>query len=257
MNNILDRRGAPHTLEIVDWKSIDDESTEQYLGIVRFARNLERHLGADTLWPKIRLGERDCIELERRLRRLCPTVRSEGFLPDWEYAAEHKLPIVPEPLGLISLSRSERRADPLATMGCAVMVVLGAVFIIALMILSRPGCRGARPMMRLGVGLVAVAVIAVLWVANCSGPQPSVGDVRLIPPPSDGAPYRVEATIRNTGRGHGEVAVTVRLRDDRPPERRNRPQARLEEHETTLLVADVPAPPGQYTPDVEVVYPPR
>ena len=49
VNDILDRRGAPHTLEIVDWKSIDDESTEQYLGIVRFARNLERHLGADAL----------------------------------------------------------------------------------------------------------------------------------------------------------------------------------------------------------------
>ena len=113
-------------------------------------------------------------------------------------------------------------------------------------------------MMRLGVGLVAVAVIAVLWVANCSGPQPSVGDVRLIPPSSDGAPYRVEATIRNTGRGHGEVAVTVRLRDDRAGRSvETDRKLDLEEHETTLLVADVPAPPGQYTPDVEVVYPPR
>jgi hypothetical protein len=143
VNDVLGRRGAPETLEILEWKSIDDESTEQYLGIVRFARNLERHLGADELWPKIRLDDRDRIELEKRLRQLCPTVRNEGFLPDWEYAAEHKLPIVPEPLGLISLSRNERRADPLATMGCAVLVVLGAVFVIALLIVFPPWVPGS------------------------------------------------------------------------------------------------------------------
>ena len=74
----------------------------------------------------------------------------------------------------------------------------------------------------------------------------------MIPPSSDGAPYRVEATIRNTGRGHGEVAVTVRLRDDRAGRSvETDRKLDLEEHETTLLVADVPAPPCEYTPDVE------
>ena len=83
-------------------------------------------------------------------------------------------------------------------------------------------------MMRLGVGLVAVAVIAVLWVANCSGPQPSVGDVRLIPPSSDGAPYRVEATNRRhrprPRRGRGDRSPA--RRSGRPENIKNQPQAR-------------------------------
>jgi hypothetical protein len=143
VNDLLRRRGLTEPVKIVEWMSTDDESTEQYLGLVRFARNLERHLGADELWPKVRLTASDCSELERRLREVCPNVRSEAFLPDWEYSAEHKLPIVPEPLGLVSLSRNERRADPVATMGCAVMVVVGAVAIIGLLILFPPWVPGS------------------------------------------------------------------------------------------------------------------
>ena len=113
-------------------------------------------------------------------------------------------------------------------------------------------------MLRLGGGILAVAVIAVLWVANCSGPQPAVSDVRLIAPQSDGAPYRVEATIRNTSRGHGEVAVTVRLREEQTGRSiETDRKVDLDPHETTLLVADVAAPPGNYAPDVQAVYPPR
>jgi len=143
VNGLLRRRGAPGQVEIVEWRSIDDEAAEQYLGLVRFAQRLERHLGAEELWTKARLTDRDCVELERRLRELCPALRDEAFLPDWEYAAEHKLPIIPEPLGLISLSRSERRADPLATMGCAVVVVLVSVAIFALLILFPPWVPGS------------------------------------------------------------------------------------------------------------------
>src|SRR5581483_1414570 len=114
----------------------------QYFGLVGFARNLERQLGADALWPKVRLTDDDCAELERLLAQLCPALRDEAFLPDWEYSAEHKLPIIPEPLGLVSLSREERRADPIATMGCAVLVVLISVVIIALLILFPPWVPG-------------------------------------------------------------------------------------------------------------------
>ena len=63
-------------------------------------------------------------------------------MPDWEYAGEHKLPIIPEPLGLVSLSRSERRVDPVASMGCAVVVVLGTVLILAAFILFPPWVPG-------------------------------------------------------------------------------------------------------------------
>jgi hypothetical protein len=142
LNSLHRERGDAGALEIVEWCTIDDEAAAQYLGMVRFARNLERHLGADELWPKVRLTDDDCAALEDRLGRLCPAIRDEAFLPDWEYSAEHKLPIIPEPLGLVSLSRSERRADPMATMGCAVLVVLASVAIIGLFILFPPWVPG-------------------------------------------------------------------------------------------------------------------
>jgi hypothetical protein len=129
-------------LDVVQWQKIDDESTSQYLCMVQFARNLERKLGADELWPRVTLTHDHLRELERRMTAICPALRSEGFLPDWEYAGEHKLPIVPEPLGLISLSRSERRVDPLASMGCAVFVVFAVVAILAIFIVFPPWVPG-------------------------------------------------------------------------------------------------------------------
>jgi hypothetical protein len=142
VNELRRQRGEFGDIQIVEWCTIDDEAAAQYLGLVRFARNLERHLGADALWPKLQLTDGDVAELERRLRQLCPAIRDEAFLPDWEYSAEHKLPIVPEPLGLVSLSRSEKRADPIATMGCAVLVVLASVVMIALLIFFPPWVPG-------------------------------------------------------------------------------------------------------------------
>jgi hypothetical protein len=139
---VLAERGAAAQLDIVNWKQIDDEATEQYLGLVRFARNLEKQLGGAELWPKVTLTDSDCRELERRLAAVCPAVRDEEFLPDWEYAAEHKLPLIPEPLGLVSLSRTERRVDPVASMGCAVLVVAAAVVVLGLLITFPPWVPG-------------------------------------------------------------------------------------------------------------------
>ncbi|MBI4499171.1 MAG: hypothetical protein HY689_14875 [Chloroflexi bacterium] len=120
---VLRERSIQADLDIIHWRQIDDEGTLQYLALVQFARNLERQSGAATLWPKLVLTEADCAELERRLSVLCPALRNEAFLPDWEYAGEHKLPLIPEPLGLVSLSRTEKRVDPVASMGCAVLAV--------------------------------------------------------------------------------------------------------------------------------------
>jgi hypothetical protein len=141
VNQILELSPA-RGLEVVQWQRIDDESALQYLSTVQFARNLERRLDAGELWPRVALSDADCGELERRLSAVCPALRSEGFLPEWEYAGEHKLPIIPEPLGLVTLSRSERRVDPLASMGCAVIVVLGTVLVLAAFILFPPWVPG-------------------------------------------------------------------------------------------------------------------
>ncbi|MBI3967172.1 MAG: hypothetical protein HY329_16180 [Chloroflexi bacterium] len=109
------------------------------------------------------------------------------------------------------------------------------------------------------VGLIAVAaVVATLWVLNCSGPKPVVGEVRLVEPTAPGAPYRVEATVRNDRSGEGQIEVKVRLREKTSGHTvQQELKADLKSNEQTLIVAELKAPAGSYTPEVEVEYPPR
>ncbi|HEY3058466.1 MAG TPA: hypothetical protein VGL99_05775 [Chloroflexota bacterium] len=142
VTRMLRERGDDFSVDIVVWKNIDDEAAERYHGMVEFARNLERQLDKGDLWPKVRLSPQEVAELERRLSAICPALRDEGFLPQWDYAAEHKLPIIPEPLGLVTLSRSYDRVDPASSMGCAVLVVAVVVVILALFIFIPPWVPG-------------------------------------------------------------------------------------------------------------------
>jgi hypothetical protein len=142
VTRLLQRRGEPQEVNIVAWKKIDDEDAERYHGVVEFARNLERQLGKGDLWPKVRLTVDDCEALELALSRICPALREEGYLPHWDYQAEHKLPIIPEPLGLISLSRTEQRVDPVSSMGCAVLVVIAMLGILVLFVVVPPWVPG-------------------------------------------------------------------------------------------------------------------
>ena len=143
VNRTPSKRGAETRLDVVEWKSISDESAEEYLSLTQFARNLERRLGAEELWPKRILTDEDCARIEKQLTAVCPALRNEAFLPRWEYQGQHQLPLIPQPLGLISLTRSEKRVDPLASMGCAVVIVLVIVFILALIIIFPPWVPGA------------------------------------------------------------------------------------------------------------------
>jgi hypothetical protein len=140
--DLLQQRGDHQSVEIVAWKKTDDAMTERYHGMVQFARSLERELGKGDLWPKARLSPAECVELERRLSQICPPLRDEGFLPQWDYQGEHKLPIIPEPLGLVSLTRNEQRVDSVASMGCAVWVVLAGVGVFALLTFFPPWVPG-------------------------------------------------------------------------------------------------------------------
>jgi hypothetical protein len=129
-------------VSIVLWGQLDDEDAERYLGQVEFARNLRQHLGAAPLWPTLLLSPQQCEELERRLGEISHFMLDDALLPDWEYSAEHKLPVIPEPLGLVSLGRSARRADPVATMGFAAVMVLITLAVIVLFILHKPWVPG-------------------------------------------------------------------------------------------------------------------
>lgn len=119
-------------VDIVQWATINDEEAHQYGSIVAFSRNLERQLRSGPLWPAVVLTEADVQTLAHDGAALCPVLRDEAQLPEIEYQVQHQLPIIPEPLGIVSLSRSESRADPVASMGCALIV---AVFILALVVL--------------------------------------------------------------------------------------------------------------------------
>lgn len=136
--------GAPQgrEVDVVAWGSLDDEETHQLLALVDFSRNLGEALGRPGLWPRVVLDDATCAELERRLSALCPALREEALLPHWEYQAEHKLPIVPEPLGLVSLGRSEKRADPLPALASLTVVVLVAVAILVAVLVAPPWVPG-------------------------------------------------------------------------------------------------------------------
>jgi hypothetical protein len=122
IQKLLRERGEPARLDIVEWLQIDDESLEKYLGQVEFARKLSRHFQCEEFWPTIRLRAEDIQKVERELSEICQHLRNELLFPQWEYSGDHKLPIIPEPLGIISLSRSEKRVDPIASMGAAALV---------------------------------------------------------------------------------------------------------------------------------------
>lgn len=136
--------GAPQgrEVDVVAWGALDDEETHQLLSLVDFARNLGEALHRPGLWPRVVLDEAACAELARRLSAVCPALREESLLPHWEYQAEHKLPIVPEPLGLVSLGRSEKRADPLPALGSLTIVVIVAVAILVAVLAAPPWIPG-------------------------------------------------------------------------------------------------------------------
>jgi len=73
---------------------------------------------------------------------ICRAAREEAFLPQLEYEGEHKIPIIPEPLGILSLARRERRVDALSSMGTALVIVAVTVALIAWFIMRPPWVPG-------------------------------------------------------------------------------------------------------------------
>ena len=108
------------------------------------------------------------------------------------------------------------------------------------------------------LSFVAFVVLATLWVTQCSGPRPVLlGPPSLQAPEQQGDAYRVEAAIYNSGLGHGEARATVRLVDVRTNAAyQAQTPVQLEAGETAKIVVDIPAPLGDYRPEVSVEYPP-
>jgi hypothetical protein len=107
--------------------------------------------------------------------------------------------------------------------------------------------------------IVAFALVAVLWVSQCSGPKPSVtGPARVTAPEQPGDAYRVEGTIRNDGPGHGDVRVSFKLIDRASGEAYEKDdEVHLERGDTVRVAVEMPAPPADYAAEIEAEYPPR
>lgn len=138
IQKLVRERDPKATVDIVEWATINDEPALEYAGLVAFSQNLEKQLGSGPLWPSVELTESDIQMLSEEASRLCPALRNEAHLPDMEYQVEQHLPIIPEPLAFLSLSRSEQRADPVASMGCAFIVMIVILAFVVFFILVPP-----------------------------------------------------------------------------------------------------------------------
>jgi hypothetical protein len=141
LNQIQDRvqQRAPEVqLEIVAWSSVNDEEAAMYQSQVQAFRTLAEQLDKGPIWPTEPLSAADIAYVQQRIRAIVPYLRDECFLPDVEYEAEYSIPIIPEPLGFISLRRTDQRADPVATMGCASLVTLGVLALLVFFLIFPP-----------------------------------------------------------------------------------------------------------------------
>lgn len=125
-------------LEIVAWSSVDDEAAAMYGSQVQAFRTLAMQLEKGPIWPTLPVSAADIAFVRERIRAIVPYLRDECFLPDVEYEAEYSIPIIPEPLGFITLRRTDQRADPVATMGCASLVTLGILILLVVFLFFPP-----------------------------------------------------------------------------------------------------------------------
>lgn len=128
-------------ISIVQWGSTAKEAMLQLVATADALCALGRKLDVAT-WPTLVISEAQRTAIEADLRAVCPALRSEAMLPDWEFEGEHKLPIIPEPLGIISLSRTEKRVDPLSAMAAAVAIVAIVVGLIVFFLVRPPWIPG-------------------------------------------------------------------------------------------------------------------
>jgi hypothetical protein len=131
-------------LDIVCWRAIGEEDFHRYVGVVRSFRALGRRVGGGSqLWPHLTMTTEQCAAVEVRLSEVCAAVREEAFLPQREFEGEHKIPIIPEPLGIVSLARREKRVDPLSSMGSSLLIVAVLLALVVFFIVRPPWVPGS------------------------------------------------------------------------------------------------------------------
>jgi hypothetical protein len=135
----LKKQDLDANLPIVQWSTIDEDQASTYYCMVEAFRNLETQLGnKGPIWPAWEITQDDVDEVGQALNELVPALRNESLLPNLEYGVEYSVPVIPEPLAFLRLTRRDNRADPLITMGCAGLVMLFIMLLLTFIILLPP-----------------------------------------------------------------------------------------------------------------------
>lgn len=121
----LDPHSSP--LRLILWGNVDQAESEAYRSQVHAFDRLAQVLQTDPLWPVARIDAEGVARLRAVVAEAIPHLRETVLMPDIDYAAEFAIPLVPEPLAFVQITRRESRADPVASLGCATVMVVIAL----------------------------------------------------------------------------------------------------------------------------------
>jgi hypothetical protein len=138
INRVLARRPDPSHLMIAFWGNIDESGAAVFRAAVKGLDTLARRTGGGPMWPAIALSAQEHRAVGETLRAVAPALRNEGLLPDLEYEVEYSVPILPEPLAFVQLKRTERRVDPVLTMGYALLFMCAILALTFLAVMYPP-----------------------------------------------------------------------------------------------------------------------
>ena len=129
-------------LSIVLWANVDRSEAEIYQSQAHAFGRLRQALQTEALWPTAVVDDEALERLRAVLREAMPHLREAVLMRDVDYAAEFSIPLVPEPLAFVQIRRSESRADPVASLGCATLMVLAALIAVSWVVLFPPWVPG-------------------------------------------------------------------------------------------------------------------
>jgi hypothetical protein len=133
------KRGAHGSpLGIVLWANVDRSEAEVYRSQAHAFGRLAQALEKGPLWPTAVVDDDGMARLRAVFDEATPHLREAALMRDVDYAAEFSIPLVPEPLAFVQIHRSESRADPVASLGCATLMVLAALIAVVWVVLFPP-----------------------------------------------------------------------------------------------------------------------
>jgi hypothetical protein len=135
-----DPHGSP--LGIVLWANVDRSEAEVYRSQAHAFGRLAQALEKGPLWPTAVVDDEGVARLRAIFEEATPHLREAALMRDVDYAAEFSIPLVPEPLAFVQIHRSESRADPVASLGCATLMVLAALAAVAWAVFFPPWVPG-------------------------------------------------------------------------------------------------------------------